>query len=220
MESASVATLHHARTPARRPLPPSLRYLPKRLATQLAPVPPILLPVRPAPPARQPYPSRHAPQLSCNATHPLVLLPCEAHSCPSLPRRVNPLRARLIASHLKPAHPATRPPSPCWRSGEERHRSITEPALPPLQPLRPRGAPAERRGEVDGGGRTSPRSLALLSPSGSPISPRQPLPPCRKPIGADAENHADGSNPFPSISDTPPRPLRSSILSETKPTTT
>ena len=45
-----------------------------------------------------------------------------------------------------------------WRSGGGRHRS-KEPALPPLQPLRPRRAPEDE----EGGGGKSIRSFLLSS---------------------------------------------------------
>eukprot|EP00959_Pyramimonas_sp_CCMP1952_P439804 9207642-Pyramimonas_sp.AAC.1 len=59
-------------------------------------------------------------------------------------------------------HPRA-PSSPRQGPEEGRYRPATGPAFPPPQQLRPRGASAETRGEMEAGSRTSQQSLALFS---------------------------------------------------------
>ena len=69
------------------------------------------------------------------------------------PRTRAPLR-RLLYALPRPPSPPTPPRAPQpprRRSGGGRHRPILGPALPPLQPLRPRGTPEQ--GEEGGDGR-------------------------------------------------------------------
>ena len=123
---------------------------------------------------------------------------------PQAPRIIDPFRGETM-HHLIGAT-ATR------RSSPSSTRTLLAPlalqrgeapphygASPPSAPATPPSRSASGENETGGGrgGRTSPHSLALLSPCQPPILPRQQLPHCPWPIKANADNHADGYQLIP-----------------------